>query len=124
MSDSALASALHLMQEAVGRDVPVVFHLSDMLGYLQSVRGSYDVIIAAFALHHLTPEDKKEACFLETARKRFSGSTPQEVFGKGRVPGTARFPMCCPWKCQDRWCGAGKKSALRRWGTKNAYASS
>jgi len=60
MSDSALSTALPLMQEAVGKDAAVVFHLSDMLSYLRNVRGSYDVVIAAFALHHLTSEDKQE----------------------------------------------------------------
>ena len=63
MSDSALATALPLMQEAVGKDVPVVFLLSDMLSFLKNVRGSYDIVIAAFSVHHLTSEDKQEVKF-------------------------------------------------------------
>ena len=83
MSDSALATALPLMQDAVGREVPVVFHLSDMLSFLKNVRGSYDVVIAAFSLHHLISEDKQEA-----RPRMYAGSRSRpETFLQGVVLG-------------------------------------
>ena len=59
MSESAIQNANDSLREALGSDVPIFFHISDMLSYLQNVRGAFDVIIAAFALHHLTSEDKQ-----------------------------------------------------------------
>lgn len=59
MSESAISDANNSLKEALGSDVPIFFHISDMLSYLQNVRGAFDVIIAAFALHHLTSEDKQ-----------------------------------------------------------------
>ncbi len=60
MSESAIESANSSLRDALGSDVPIFFHVSDMLSYLSNVRGAFDVIIAAFALHHLTSEDKQK----------------------------------------------------------------
>ena len=59
MSESAIESAETAMRESLGEAAPIFFHISDMLSYLQKVRGTFDVIVAAFAIHHLTSEDKQ-----------------------------------------------------------------
>lgn len=63
MSESAIESASSSLREALGADMPIFFHVSDMLGYLENVRAEFDVIVAAFALHHLTTEDKQKVCY-------------------------------------------------------------
>ena len=60
MSETAIEDANNSLREALGSDVPIFFHISDMLSYLQNVRSAFDVIIAAFAIHHLTSEDKQK----------------------------------------------------------------
>ena len=60
MSESAIDDAHNSLREALGSNIPIFFHISDMLSYLQNVRGSFDVIVAAFALHHLTSGDKQK----------------------------------------------------------------
>ena len=58
MSESAIDIAHSALKQTLGPSVPIAFHVCDMLSYLRNVRGEYDVIMAAFALHHLTSEDK------------------------------------------------------------------
>lgn len=60
MSESALQTAQGLMQDALGLEQPLFFHVADMLSFLKQAYAAYDIVLAAFSLHHLTPEDKKQ----------------------------------------------------------------
>lgn len=60
MSDSALQSAHANLRQAFGAAFPLFLHTNDILSYLKTLYGAYDVVLAAFALHHLTSEDKLE----------------------------------------------------------------
>lgn len=60
MSIAAVELAHAAMKQTLGASVPVAFHICDMLSFLQNVRGQYDVIVAAFSLHHLKTEDKQK----------------------------------------------------------------
>ena len=74
MSESAIDSAHMAMRESLGEATPIFFHISDMLSYLQNVRGAFDVVVAAFALHHLETEDKAKVIFLLCSAMRLSDS--------------------------------------------------
>ena len=62
MSDSALQSAHANLRQALGPAFPLFLHVNDILSYLKTLYGAYDVVLTAFALHHLTSEDKLEVC--------------------------------------------------------------
>lgn len=66
MSESALKTAQALLSEALGSSMPLFFHTSDMLSFLKQTLATYDIVLAAFALHHLTTEDKTEVPLEET----------------------------------------------------------
>ena len=58
MSDSAIKQALSAMTSALGVAAPIFFHRADMHRFLSQTSGSYDVVLAAFSLHHLASDDK------------------------------------------------------------------
>lgn len=60
MSASALSQAFNCMEEALPPGLPLAFHLADMLSFLKQTTATYDVVLAAFSLHHLTPDEKRQ----------------------------------------------------------------
>lgn len=60
MSASALDQAFESMEEALPPGLPLAFHLADMLSFLKQTTATYDIVLAAFSLHHLTPDEKRQ----------------------------------------------------------------
>lgn len=88
MSESAVESANAAMRASLGESAPVSFHISDMLSYLKNVRGAFDIVVAAFALHHLTSEDKQQVHLYITTSQPTKTNTP-------RLP-----ERSCPYRLQ------------------------
>ena len=49
------------MRRALGNAVPIEFHNTDMLSFLRGDRGTYDIVMASFSVHHLDTADTAEA---------------------------------------------------------------
>ena len=138
MSESAITHGQAAMQQAMGPQFPVFFHLSDMLSFLQQTRATYDVVVAAFALHHLTSEDKAKVAsdkhkfqtcygaFMSDRRNASNYQSTQIACFTGSIPNLVTLFSCISLECPTpkiMWHLIWSTSDLRRHAARSRVAA-